>query len=327
MGIFMFIVFMIGGILFLNVCLKRSIYHRKEIFQIQKFQEGVPLQLEVVNTGSSYGYFDLDWSACTRKGFNFALVPQSLSYDFKILQQYQAHLKEGCKVFIVLPNLVFAFLDTQTEMKSEKYYYFLERRKIPHYSCLKKFLWVEFPILKIKYVLRWLYRVVNGKPRETVFDLYKKDAVYDLKHVQKAAQDRLEGWKQEFSLQDFASAASAIHLEDRFRETTNLLEEMIGFCLDKRWEPILLVPPVSGVLNSMISKEFMEFVLYRNIERANKEKVRVLDYLYDSRFQEHHLYCNADFMNKAGRRAFTRTLWKECGGDDTAFAVEGGGGR
>lgn len=327
MEIFELFVFTIGGVLFLNICLKRSEYHRKETFQIKKFQKGVPLQLEVVNTGSSYGYFDLNWDTCSKSGFNFALVPQALSYDFKILQQYRTHLKEGCKVFIVLPDLVFAFLDTQTEMKSEKYYCFLKREKIPRHSWLKKLLWVQFPVLRIKYVLRWLYHIVSEKPRETVFDLYEKDVTCDLEHVQKAARERLEGWKREFSLQDFASAASAIHLEERFRRTTNLLEEMIGFCLDRRWEPILLVPPVSGVLNSMISKEFMEFVLYRNIERANKEKVKVLDYLYDSRFQDHRLYCNADFMNKAGRKAFTRTLWKECGGDDADFEVKGRAGR
>lgn len=300
-------------ILLLNEALKRSVYHQKNLFQIKKFREGVPFGLEVVNAGSSYGFFGLDWSVLSGKAFNFALVPQGLSYDFKILQQYQAHLREGCRVFIILPTLVFAFLDTQREIKQEKYYYFLQKESILQYAWLKELLWVHFPIFRVKYVLRWFYYVMHGSTRETVADLYEKETAGDLTTAEKEAQRRLEGWAKEFSLPDFSSAQSAAHLEERFRQTTHLLAEMIGFCLERKWEPILVVPPVSGALNTKVGRAFMSYVLYRNIERANRGRVKVLDYLYDARFQDYRLYCNADFLNKRGRRMFTETLLKESG--------------
>ena len=93
----------------LNILYKRTNEYKNRIDNIKKFIEGVPNELEIINIGSSYSKYAYDYSEFSINGFNLAIQPESLSYDFKILKQYSKNLKEGCIVLINIPNLVFSF--------------------------------------------------------------------------------------------------------------------------------------------------------------------------------------------------------------------------
>lgn len=96
-----------------------------------------------------------------------------------------------------------------------------------------------------------------------------------------------------------------------FDATTCLVNEMIAYCLEHSFRPVIIVPPTSSIINNLLSKQFMKKMLYDNIERANTKKAPVLDYLYDERFQDYELYINSDMLNKAGREKFTRVIVKD----------------
>lgn len=129
-----------------NIKYKNSDYFLDDYNKIKKFIDGVPENLEIVNTGSNHAYYGFNYGS--RKCFNFASGAQSLNYDYKILKQYSNNLNGGCKVLIVLAPLSFGFVDYKNDSSNSRYYFFMDKDKILNYSRLKKFLYVHIPILR-----------------------------------------------------------------------------------------------------------------------------------------------------------------------------------
>ena len=93
-----------------------------------------------------------------------------------------------------------------------------------------------------------------------------------------------------------------------FRKTQSLLEEMINYSLSNELKPVIVIPPCSKELNDFFSEEFLNEILYSNVEKANKNLIPVLDYLKDPEFQDYYLYVNSDFLNVNGRELFTKRV-------------------
>ncbi|PRR84093.1 hypothetical protein [Clostridium vincentii] len=298
----------ITGLLFVIICYnlnmryKNTNYFRNQFKQVKKFKN-VPNNLEIINTGSSYAKYGFDYDHTSLKGFNFGLQPQSLSYDFKILKQYTPNLKKDCIILITLPNLVFGLLDYDYDNANTKYYYFLDPKNIIHYSKFKYFIRCKLPILRAKKALRYIIKdVTSDDPCNQSENLMTKE------QVERAAFSRVEGWKKQFGLDSTITCNYPEELKNIFLDTTELVAKMVDYCLENDFKPVMIIPPVSKVLNKMLSKKFMHDCLYNNINRSNEKVVPVLDYLYDERFQDYKLYINSDFLNKTGSEKFTKTV-------------------
>ncbi len=297
-----------GIFIFMNKKFINTNFYQNDFRQVNKFLNGVPYDLEIVNTGSSYAKYGLDYSSVDIKGFNFALRPQSLNYDFKLLKYYQEHMKQNCKVIIVLPELVFGFVDFEYDLSNRKYYYFFDKNQILGYDLVKYLRWIKYPILSSFRNIKYVFFDIERKTYwEKPFDSM---SYTDSK---KFVESRILGWKNQFKLADMENEESSKHLEDVFIKTRKLVEDMISFCKENGFEPILLIPPVSKVLNDEIGYEFLKAVLYKNIELLNSENLTVLDYLYDDRFQSYKLYSEGDLLNSAGRKLFTEVVLNDLG--------------
>lgn len=292
-------------VLITNKLYKKTNHYKNEIEQLQKYIKGVPQDLEIINLGSSYGKHAFDYSHISLNGFNFALQPQSLSYDFRILKQYTPNLKENCRILITFPALVFGFLDYSDDKANTKYYDFLDKKEIIGYSKLKYLIRVIFPVFSHKFNILRIFKDVKKQPQNC-----KKNLLTE-KEVKKEAILRVNGWKKQFKLKNTIHYEKYPELEKMFVETTKLLAEMIDYCIENNFKPMIIVPPTSGILNEMLSKEFIKKVLYENIEKANKKKIPILDYLYDESFQDYKLYINSDMLNVNGRKLFTKRVFKD----------------
>lgn len=293
------------GIVFfilLNILYKKTNYYKINILQSNKFKE-IPDNLEIVNLGSSYAKYAFDYSKVGIKGFNFGIQPQSLSYDFRILKQFKDKLKKNGVVIITIPNFVFAFLDYPIDEYNYKYYSFLNKENILNYSSLKKYLVKYFPLLlqprKLKYILK---DISKENMDRLVFVESKEDA-------KKEAQKRINGWMSQFKLLNINNKEELpLDIKKMFIETQNLLEEMINYSLSNELKPVIVIPPCSKELNDFFSDEFLEKILYSNIEKANKNLIPVLNYLKNSEFQDYHLYMGVDLLNIKGRKLFTNKV-------------------
>ena len=127
--------------------------------------------------------------------------------------------------------------------------------------------------------------------------------------VKEAADMRCESWCRQFGLRNTIDSAISDELTQTFVQTRQVLTDMIQFCLDNQLKPLLVVTPVSAIMNERISDAFMEKVLFSNIKKANVQNIPVLNYLRDNEFEDYRLYHNnADCLNARGRCLFTKKL-------------------
>ena len=289
-------------LLFIWICNKKyknSNYFLDDYNKIKKFVDGVPENLEIVNTGSNHAYYGFNYGS--RKCFNFASGAQSLNYDYKILKQYSNNLNGGCKVLIVLAPLSFGFVDYKNDSSNSRYYFFVDKDKILNYSRLKKILYVDMPILKSwKNFIRIFLRKKEIKSIINTPDNAEKEALL-----------RINGWKKQFNLKNLLDKKSASYLKDEFENVKTILLDMIEFSLEHNWRPIIVIPPASVFLTKKISDEFMKEVLYDNIRFLKDKRIPILDYWKDDRLNDYKLYINSDFLNEKGSKLFTEIVLED----------------
>ena len=88
---------------------------------------------------------------------------------------------------------------------------------------------------------------------------------------------------------------------------------MLEYCKMHDFKPIITILPVTDYLSSRFTDDFIKEHILRYINAANTIKVPVLNYLKDERFTASELYINSFFMNKKGRKLFTRRVLSDLG--------------
>lgn len=291
-------------LLFIWICNKKyknSNYFLEDYNKIKKFVDGVPENLEIVNTGSNHAYYGFNYD--DKKYFNFASGSQSLNYDYKILKQYKNKLSPKCKVLIMVCLFSMSFSDYKNEESNIRYYFFLNKNLILNYSKFKYFLYVKYPILKSwRNFIRIFLPKKNNK---------KMENINTINNAKKEALCRINGWKKEFFIDDMNNDENVKHLEKNFYETKNILNNIIIFCKNNGYKPIIVIPPVSKILSEQISNKFMKKVLYDNIRFLKDKQIPILDYWKDDRLNDYKLYINSDFLNEKGSKLFTKIVLED----------------
>lgn len=298
-----FVIFILTLLLFmfyLNIKYINTNGYKNINQQLEKFNN-VPENLKIVCTGSSYAKYGIDF--LNLPGFNFALAPQSISYDFKILKHYAPQISQNSIIVIVLPDLVFAFRDYKDKQIDYRYYKFLDAKYINNYSKIDAFFLNYFPILKAGRQIRYLLRDAQPVDEMKVMHYWNNE-----KECVKFAEERIIGWQKQFKMNKLDVECISLQMEKEFNFTVSLLKNMIKYCIDMKWRPVLVVPPCSKILNSKIDRNFVDKVLFNNIKRANIYDIPLLNYLYDEEFSDYKLYLWSDCLNPEGRKRFTKRL-------------------
>ena len=287
----------------LNILYKRTPLYQNQYRPIRKFINGVPQNLEIINTGSNHAYFSIDWSIIGVNGFNLASGAQSVMWDYRLLKKYRTHVDNhrGGIVLLVLSNLMFGFLEYTNSKTDRRYYYFLQPSEIPRYTKWQDFIYRQMPVLE-----NWRNIIHCFYHRGTLIEEQEPS----LSYAEEQSDLRIAGWKSQFQLKDLQHRESAKHLEENIAQAAGVVRKMIEESRAAGLQPILMIPPLSAVINKKIAPEFLDEVLYKPI-REYLSDVPLLDYVHDERFQDYHLYQNGDFMNEAGRKKFMPVLWQD----------------
>jgi hypothetical protein len=273
---------------------------------IQKFVDGVPRGLSIVNLGSTFAWHNINYNYFPAKGFNFALMPQPLSYDFKILKQYHEHINEHGVVLIPLCSFVFYVDCYPDDVSNTKYYYFLNKKYINNYNPLKHWINEKFPLLRNPMLIK---RIIKDEPLLSNDD----EAVGTKETMAIAAKSRITGWCEEFGFQDLNSCKDNEKLNLMTEKTVNTLKEIIDYCIANAFKPVIVISPVYKQYSGLFSDEVLKNCLYDNIVRANIKRIPVFNYYNDERFQDYSFYINSDCLNKKGQKMFAQILFDDLG--------------
>ena len=305
------IILLIVMIWIFNSIYMKTPFYLNQVKPVEKFHHIIPENLEIINTGSNHAYFSIDWSLIGVKGFSLSSGPQSVMWDYRLLKKYRSHVDNsgGGKVLLVLSDLMFGFLEYTNPESDKRYYYFMQPNEIPRYTKWQDFVYHRMPVLA-----NW---------RNIIHCFYHRGTLVSeteptLEYAEQQSGLRIAGWKSQFDSKDLQHRESVKHLAENIKKAAGVVRKMVDESRAAGLTTILMIPPLSAVINKKLAPEFLDEVLYKPV-RKYLDDVPLLDYVHDERFQDYRLYQNGDFMNEAGRKKFMPILWydiKRCIGTD-----------
>ena len=279
---------------------KRTNFYKNSLGGAYRFRKNVPYNLEIVNIGSGPGLYAITYENCYKKGFNFSTAPQSYKYGFRLLKRFREHIKENAIIIIIIMcPLSFARVQgTDKPGFSNKFYGVLPGNEIDGYTRTREFMLKWFPFLiRVLGKIKTTIRKTNDRNKE-------KDYNDDLPIV--------ACWKKECHLSDLKDPDQAGEHEAVFREKIQIVKDGIDFCIENKWNPVFVIPPVPGLTREHISAEFLEGFAYQNLRSVQETYPHfpLLDYYADERFTA-EMFQDDIFMNKKGQKEFSQILFED----------------
>lgn len=267
-----------------------------------------------VNLGSSGGKWAFDYTNFNIKAMNWAQQPQTLLEDYNLLRHFHSILKQGGYVLITI--MPFTGLNKKTGlMDAMKYVKFdLQGEPIQPYMFKEAQHYANYPILFKRAAIKALIKYFLGKDKqigirpETQLD-YNPMKSHEL---EVDAKRWIDGWKHQFGIADFN--APLTEANQRGREyRIELMQTLIDFCVERGYKPVFVIPPVTNHVAKYYTPKFEETYIYGYLKSINRE-VLTLDYSKNPEFRnDDTLYFNSFFLNKRGRKLFTRRVLKDLG--------------
>lgn len=264
----------------------------------------MPRELDVACTGSSHSVCGYDFSEYPQyTTFNFGLHAQSLTYDCRLLNYYQDHLKAGGTVFITISYHTLSGLpETETDTfasKNRRYYGILPANLIKNYEIGYDIMTRVMPILLARgnFLLALLgLRAANPLG----------DRPADPADASVVVEDEPKG-----------TAANETVVYSVNEEELAAVYDMIEICRKHEVRPILVTTPfLAGFTSSLKRNEpnFLPFFYGVIDEIVRRTGVQYLDYSHDERFRyDNTLFGDSHHLNRNGALKFTKILMDRVG--------------
>ena len=254
----------------------------------------MPDEIAVANLGSSHGKRSFIWQDDTRM-FNFAMDGQTLSYDYRLFQQYADHMAEDSTVFIVVS--LFSFCQNECERedfwsKNLRYYKVLPPELVKNYSVADDYFYKWFSILNpTNRHLSRIAKAAMGKKEEPDGVITKENAISAMLAAEK------EG-------------PAALNItEDINEEELEAICGIIELCKERNITPILITTPYTEEYNKFIPGGVWSNWYHIIKEIQEKYKVEYWDYSHDKEFAENYEYFSDWWhLNKQGGKVFTEKI-------------------
>lgn len=272
--------------------------------------ENVPEGIDICNFGDSQGYYGFNYDdyiddyTC----FNFSLPSQSMTYNYRILKNYQNNIKSDATVYI---NISYVSCWGRREesasdfqSKNQRYYRFLQKEYIKGYDAGTDFLVNYLPALAVspQTLIRTVTNMEGGGGGVNTWD-----------HVTCETNAITHGMAR------YRSHVAGNVNEDGTRiinkEEISAVYDMIELCRKIGAEPVLITTPYLAEYIEAVKKNDPKFYddYYGVINDIVKNTdVRYYDYQCDDRFvSRYDLFFNTDHLNRDGAKKFTSVLLQE----------------
>ena len=302
---------LIGVILLLlfNYLFKQTEWYKKQSEDAIKFKN-ILTNLQTVNLGSNNGKYSLDYTNIGCNGMNWAVGPQAICFDYKILKTFIHKIKKGGSLIIVISpfhSILDKFVDKNA---NDKYYLFLPKELIPDYSKLRH--------LKARINHHFPLFFLIRNPRLIFHIIRKNKATYNLTYnpmnqsqLIADANKWMQGWKKQFNIKNLEASLPANVLKIQ-KDNRKVLTDIIELCRAHQLQPLIVLPPITQYLLKHLTTNLRQMYIYNFLDEViQKTGIKLLDYMDDERFSNPDLYFNSFFLNQRGRREFTQIVLKD----------------
>lgn len=298
------VVLIISGI---NAIYVKGDYYKETYGEVQKF-ENVPTGITLANTGTSHGLASFCYqNDISDTVFNFALSGEDIYHDFCTIKQFSGHMADGC--VIAIPTSYFSFCMSVDEPSQKRYYVYMDKEYLRGFNYETLINAKYLPVLRSgEFLFKDLINDQDIDVGGMMVGTAEKDTATTAEVVAKAngaketalhshALGRAESWRSGFMLVG----------EKHMSANRQLLIDMVNYCIDQGWKPILVTTPVHCTLNEAFTEEELEQYYFSNV-RAVQDATGVpyYDMSHDDVFSHTaEYYENSDHLNKDGADAFT----------------------
>lgn len=273
---------------------------------VQKFKS-VPNDIEVVCVGTTRAHYAFDFSALNCTGFNMALYRNPLEFNLLLLKKYKRKMKDNALVFISLEYPIFG-------LRNEKK---IAQDNVQQYAKLLpgKNRYCSFVIQMIMYLLpqrpnaqtNTLKYMELLEQKERYMNHFKP---WELRRMCDELID--EGWNKEIRISGFVQKGYIDDYEtvepDVIRNRNTVID-IINYCREQGWIPVLVGLPYSKIINDTVSNQFKKMYFYHPIEYVCQETgCDFWDYTDEVSLQDKNLYLEVQYLNKRGRKCFMNLI-------------------
>ena len=285
-----------------NNLVKRTRWYNETLFGFcGKFWSFNTYGVDVINLGSSSSLRSFDYSDINLKCFNWALPSQYLLADYEILKNYSTFLKKGTTV--ILGTCLFPLDGYDVTYFDDRYYSILYPSSIWHYSSQRMNRVMDMKRNPIKYypIMSFLLSI------KRIFHNPIKSQLKEDQFRDDARRWIVDVWYNQFSIDNLEDPLS-IRNKDLINQSIGIISKINDFCIEKGFNFVIVIPPVSKELREWLTPKMRENYLYafRNSEVLGE--IKFLDYVDDSQFDSHQYFRDAYLMTSEGARIFTKRV-------------------
>ena len=284
-------------ILTLNYFYVRTDYFKKEN-GVSAFAS-VPSGLVVANTGSSHGKYGLSYENLPGVvGFNFAMEGQPFVYDLAMLRRYAPSMASNAVVLFTVSIESFHRYPEETPQIRPRYYRLLPKCLLPDYRLAED---IRFDLLPVLGAGRNVGRIIQ--------DQATTDEVFRQTNMGNCSRDELDRQAQA-RFKDTSFVVIRPAGKSVLKKNEELLAEMIAFCRERGWVPVLVSLPFVREYAEQFSKAFWaEFDGRLATVRQAAGNPPLLDYSRDGRFADSpDLFADVDHLNVRGAEQLTAVV-------------------
>lgn len=283
-------------------------FNHRFLPETQKFERYRTFDTEVVNLGTTSSLHAFNYEGLGIKAANWAMSMNPLQGDLGILKNYSSYLKDGGAT-VIMSLCPFSSLAGSYDYLDDRYYRILYPTTIPHYSYTH---WLRVNE-------RWQSPIWHYPFYAIFMDIYrifvKKDANRSMteEQMEADAQMRIRGWFSEFSLKDFETPLS-LRNKDAIMDAACKLDQMIDFCEEHGYKPVMIVPPMYHTLADKFTSKARTMLIDNMIDEMKHKDVRFFNYMNDDAFtHSRELFADSFDLNPNGAKVFTKRVLSDIG--------------
>ncbi|MCL5969961.1 MAG: hypothetical protein M1450_00460 [Patescibacteria group bacterium] len=298
---------------------------------------------ELVKVGNSHAEEGVTFERYNIKSLNLSSVAQSFEFDQAMLKMHANEIKDGAVIVINISPISFSQAKPDKEDTLQIQYFDgrLSPFLIPHLKVEDYLQTQIFPFFlagdnwrkkfanEIKEPKTQNAPQAKPKPAQNAPVIVQKTITTAEIEAQRNLEFATYGVK---IIQDKLASPSAAPSKrltdsmyftfDRWYHTKSFnpqyfssnrkdLEALIRYALKKKWKPVLITVPISGVLRKGLLPDYMQVYLYDNIKKTNLQGIPYFDFSNHPITQKNLLYYDADHLNKEGSIIFSYILLQQ----------------
>ena len=285
-----------------NNKIRKSNWYYNQFPHLREF-ERLERNADIICIGSTPAKNAIDFDTVSNvKGYNLAICPETIFYDFQVLKNYHSYLRDGGTVLFVLCPFTFLKDFYRNEFGSQsylniRYYPVLHRAMIDNFDYKLYHKWVEEPLLIGKDA--WKRLIKDRTQSRAMCHETNPDTEEQSKQL---CRERVKNWMREFQMTDLIPEHIPQRTEAAIQGNIKIFKQMKAFVEERGYHPVIVIPPFPSEMTELLPENLVEHTLFEPVKQTG---IPYISYYGKEEWLSRDLYYHGFLLNATGRKKLT----------------------